>query len=227
MGQSAATLVIGSSLSKAADLLKAKTGVPDWRFPGLMGLADCDLFTEALAKISGRSVPDSVVRARARLEDAMVDCQFQLGGAKAGIAADSDHLATLTNFFVSLGVDVVAAVSSIKSDVLDDLPVEQVVVGDLEDFERLVKQRAAEMIVANSHGVEIAKRTGTMLLRAGFPVYDSYTANSEVWVGYNGSRRTIFRIADLLSAHYQEITPYISRFRQPAPELTAQGVASC
>jgi nitrogenase molybdenum-iron protein NifN len=83
------------------------------------------------------------------------------------------------------------------------------------------------VIIANSHGVEIAKRTGTTLLRAGFPVYDSYTANSEVWVGYNGSRRTIFRIADLLSAHYQEIAPYISRFRQSAPELTLQGVASC
>jgi nitrogenase molybdenum-iron protein NifN len=140
MGQSAATLVIGSSLSKAADVLKAKTDVPDWRFQGLMGLADCDLFTEALADISGRSVPDSVVRSRARLEDAMVDCQFQLGGARVGIAADPDHLATLTNFLISLGVNVVAAISSIKTDVLEDLPVEQVVVGDFEDLERLVKE---------------------------------------------------------------------------------------
>jgi nitrogenase molybdenum-iron protein NifN len=225
MGQSAATLVVGSSLSKAADVLKAKTGVPDWRFSGLMGLADCDLFTEALADISGRSVPDSVIRARARLEDAMVDCQFQLGGARVGIAADPDHLATLTNFFTSLGINLVAAISSIKSDVLDALPVEEVVVGDLEDLERLVIEKSAEVIVTNSHGAEIAKRTGTSLLRAGFPVYDSYTANSEVWVGYNGSRRTIFRIADLLSAHYQEIAPYISRYRQPVPELINQGVA--
>jgi nitrogenase molybdenum-iron protein NifN len=227
MGQSAATLVIGPSLSVAADFLKAKTGVPDWRFTGLMGLADCDLFTEALADISGRSVPASVVCARARLEDAMVDCQFQLGGARIGIAADPDHLATLTNFLISLGADVVAAVSSIKSDVLENLAVEQVVVGDLEDLERLVMENAAEMIVTNSHGHQIAKRTSATLLRAGFPIYDSYAANSEIWIGYNGSRRTIFRIADSLSAHYQEIPPYISRYRQPAPELAMQGVASC
>jgi len=225
MGQSVATLVIGSSLSEAADVLKARTGVPDCRIPGLMGLADCDHFTEALARISGCSVPASVVRARARLEDAMVDCQFQLGGARVGIAADPDHLATLTSFLSGLGVDVVAALSSINSHALENLPVEQVVVGDLEDLERLVKEKAAEMIVTNSHGVEIAKRTGTTLLRAGFPVYDSCSANSEVWVGYSGSRRTILRIADLLSAHYREIAPYISRFRQPAPELTMQGVA--
>jgi nitrogenase molybdenum-iron protein NifN len=225
MGLSAATLVIGSSLSKAADALSCRTGVPDRRFPSLMGLADCDLFTAALAEISGRPVPDSVLRTRARLEDAMVDCQFQIGGARAGIAADSDHLATLTRFLVSLGIDVVAAVSSIKSDVLETLPVDEVVVGDLEDLERLVRERSAEIIVTNSHGVEIARRTGATLLRAGFPIFDSHSANSEAWVGYNGSRRTIFRIADLLAAHYQEIAPFISRFRQPLPELILQGVA--
>jgi nitrogenase molybdenum-iron cofactor biosynthesis protein NifN len=224
MGLSVATLVIGSSMSKAADALIAKTGVPDWRFPSVMGLANCDLFTGVLAEISGRQVPASVIRGRARLEDAMVDCQFQLGGAKAGVAADADHLAALTGFFVSLGIDVVAAVSSMKSDLLEALPVEQVVVGDLEDFERLVRENAAEIIVTNSHGIEIAKRTGSMLLRAGFPVFDSHAANSEVWIGYNGSRRTIFRIADLLAAHYQEIAPYVSRFRQSMPELTPQGV---
>lgn len=225
MGQSAATLVIGSSLSKAADFLNAKTGVPDCRFPGLMGLADCDRFTEALSEISGRAVPASVVRARARLEDAMVDCQFQLGGARVGIAADADHLATLTSFLSSLGMDVVAAVSSTKSNVLEHLPVDEVVVGDLEDLERLVVDRAAELIVTNSHGVEIARRTGVTLLRAGFPIFDSHAANAELWTGYNGSRRTIFRIADLLAAHYKEIAPFLSRFRQPLPELTSQGVA--
>ncbi|MCB2072040.1 MAG: nitrogenase iron-molybdenum cofactor biosynthesis protein NifN, partial [Ottowia sp.] len=57
MGESVATLVIGGSLNKAADLLKARTGVPDWRFDSLMGLDACDDFTMALAQISGRPVP--------------------------------------------------------------------------------------------------------------------------------------------------------------------------
>jgi nitrogenase molybdenum-iron protein NifN len=37
MGESAATLVIGRSLHKAADLLKQRTGVPDFRFDHLLG----------------------------------------------------------------------------------------------------------------------------------------------------------------------------------------------
>jgi nitrogenase molybdenum-iron protein NifN len=58
MGESAATLVVGPSLLKAADLLKGRTGVPDYRFVGLMGLDDCDAFTQALAEISGKPVPE-------------------------------------------------------------------------------------------------------------------------------------------------------------------------
>jgi len=221
MGQSAATLVIGHSLARAADCLAARTGVPDYRFASLMGLKDNDALIEALAQISGCAPPASLLRARARLEDAMVDCQFQIGGARVAIAADPDHLAQLTRFFASLGAEIVAAVASTKAAGLADLPVENVVVGDLEDLETLVAERGADLIVANSHGAEIARRTGATLLRAGFPVYDSYAANSEVWVGYGGARRTIFRVADLLAAHYREIPPYVSRLRQTPPSEVA------
>ena len=57
MGESAATLVVGASLNGAADLLAARTAVPDFRFAGLMGLEACDAFTMALANIARRSVP--------------------------------------------------------------------------------------------------------------------------------------------------------------------------
>jgi len=55
MGEAIATLVIGASLNTAADLLKAATGVPDHRFPGLLGLDACDEFTQALPAPAGRS----------------------------------------------------------------------------------------------------------------------------------------------------------------------------
>jgi nitrogenase molybdenum-iron protein NifN len=45
----AATVVIGRSLHKAADLLRARSGVPDCRFDHLLGLDACDAFTLALS----------------------------------------------------------------------------------------------------------------------------------------------------------------------------------
>jgi nitrogenase molybdenum-iron protein NifN len=214
MGESIATLVIGSSIERAADLLRDRTGVPDYRFAGLMGLDGCDAFSKALSEIAGCPIPARIERQRAQLQDAMVDCQFQLGGARIGIAADADLLSAITRFFVSMGADVVAAVASARAGHLTELPIDSVVIGDLEDLEWLAREHGAELIAANSHGAEIAKRLNTALLRAGFPIYDSYGAHTRTWVGYAGSRQILFDIANLLAGRYQELAPYRSRYWQ-------------
>lgn len=217
MGESMATLVIGPSLDRAADVLKARTGLPDYRFAGLMGLEECDAFTQVLSQISARPVPARLERQRAQLQDAMVDCQFQLGGARVAVAADADQLATLVRFLTGLGAEVVAAVASARAGHLTQLLMDSVVIGDLEDLEWLAREHGADLIVTNSHGVDIAARLGTALLRAGFPLYDSYAAHAHTWVGYGGSRQTLFTLADLLSRHYQEIRPYRSVYWQGTP----------
>ena len=217
MAESAATLVIGHSVERAADALRKKTGIPDHRFAGLMGLDECDAFTQTLAEIAGCAVPPGFERARARLQDAMVDCEFQFSGARVAVAGDADHLAALVRFLTGMGAEVVGAVASARADHLSRMPIESVVIGDLEDLEWLARERGAEMIVANSHGVEIAARLGTALLRAGFPIYDSYGAHAKTWIGYGGSRQIIFEAANLLSAHYQEIRPYRSRYWAGTP----------
>lgn len=216
MADSAATLVIGRSMSRAADALQAQTGTPDFRFDQLIGLQASDAFTQVLSEISGRAVPEKFARKRAQLTDAMVDCQFQFGGAKLGVAGDSDLLAALVDFFHGMGAQIVAAVASARACRLADLPIEDVVVGDLEDFEILARDREADLIVTNSHGAEVARRTGAAFLRAGFPIYDSYGAHADAWIGYGGTRRLIFCAANLLAAHYQELRPYVSLYKRTA-----------
>jgi nitrogenase molybdenum-iron protein NifN len=227
MGESVATLVIGRSLDRAADLLRERTGVPDYRFASLMGLDDCDAFSKALSEIAGVPVPARIERQRAQLQDAMVDCQFQFGGARIGIAADAGLLAQFTRFLTAMGADVVAAVASSRAEHLADLPIESVVIGDLEDLEWLSRENGADLIVANSHGAEIAKRLNTALYRAGFPVYDSYGAHARAFAGYAGSRQTLFDIANLLAGQYREIKPYRSRYWQGTERDAECGGAAC
>nr|WP_294501174.1 nitrogenase iron-molybdenum cofactor biosynthesis protein NifN [uncultured Rhodopila sp.] len=217
MGQSAATLVIGPSVNKAADLLHARTGVPDFRFDSLIGLDGCDAFAEVLAEIAGCAIPPIIERQRSQLQDAMVDCQFQLGGARVAIAADADLLCALTGFFADMGADVVGAVAAGRAAHLGDLSIPSVVVGDLEDLEFLAREGRADMIVTNSHGVEIARRQQTALLRAGFPIYDSFGAHTVTRAGYAGTRQLLFETANLLAGHYQEIRPYRSLYWQGTP----------
>ncbi|PWC42389.1 nitrogenase iron-molybdenum cofactor biosynthesis protein NifN [Azospirillum sp. TSO22-1] len=217
MGQSAATLVIGRSLGRAADRLKERTGVPDHRFDGLMGLDACDAFTDTLATLSGRPVPARVERWRDQLRDAMVDCQFQLGAARAAIAADADLLASLAAALAAAGVQVTAAVATARAPVLDTLPTDVAVVGDLEDLETLAREHGADVLIANAHGVETAARLGVPLVRAGFPLYDSFGAAARCWIGYRGSRNTLFDLANTLAAAWREIPPYRSVYWQGTP----------
>lgn len=213
MGESAATLVVGPSLFKAADLLQARTGVPDYRFAGLMGLEDCDAFTQALADISGQPVPARIDRWRAQLQDAMVDCHFMLGFARVALAADPDLLGMQATFLTGMGAEIVAAVSPAKHDSLALLPVPKIVIGDLEDLEKDARAGGAQVIVANSHAAGTAERLGLPLMRAGFPQYDQVGGYARTWVGYRGTRQALFDFANLMLRQHHELEPYQSIYR--------------
>lgn len=213
MGESAATLVIGPSLAKAANLLKTRTGVPDYRFEGLMGLDDCDAFTLALAEVSGRPVPARIDRHRAQLQDAMVDCHFMLGFARIALAADPDLLGMQARFLAGMGAEIVAAVSPHKHESLTRLPISEVIVGDLEDLEKRARAVSAQLLIANSHAVETARRLGVPLMRAGFPQYDHVGGYARTWVGYRGSRQALFDLANIMMSQHHELDPYQSIYR--------------
>jgi len=210
LGESAATLVVGPSLVKAADILKERTGVPDFRFTGLMGLDDCDAFTQALAEISGREVPAKVERQRAQLQDAMVDSHFMLGFARIALAADPDLLGMQVRFLRGMGAEVVAAVSPHRHESLAALPLAKVIVGDLEDMEVAARAGGAQLVIANSHAVDTARRLALPLLRAGFPQYDTMGGYARTWVGYRGSRQALFDIANLMLGQHHELEAYRS-----------------
>ena len=213
MGESIATLVVGRSIARAADLLKTRTGVPDFRFDHLMGLAACDAFTQTLADISGQPVPDRIERHRAQLQDAMVDTHFMMGYTRFALALDPDLLLGFGQFLAGVGGDVVAAVAPVRADALADMPCASVQVGDLEDLEHLAQAGAAQLLIANSHALQGAQRLGLPLLRAGFPQYDYVGGYARGWVGYRGARQALFDLANLFLGQHHDIPAYRSVFR--------------
>jgi nitrogenase molybdenum-iron protein NifN len=215
LGDGIATLVIGASMNKAADHLKTLTGVPDYRFDHLMGLEAVDAFINALHQISGESVPAKLERQRAQLQDAMLDCHFMLGMARFALAGDPDLLNGFGQMLAGIGAETVAAVSPVNAPVLQSSAIAQVKIGDLEDLEELARSQDAEVLIANSHGVESAKRLGIPLLRAGFPQYDTLGGYQKTWIGYRGTRQTLFDLANImLTLEKGEIHPYRSIYAQ-------------
>lgn len=222
MGESVATLVIGRSLSRVADLLKSRTGVPDYRFDHLMGLDAGDAFTQTLATISGTAVPERLERQRAQLQDAMVDTHFMLGFTRIALALDPDLLLGFAAFFAGLGAEVVAAVSPARAECLAGILCDTVQIGDLEDVERAAAAANAQLLVASSHGLQGAQRLGIPLLRAGFPQYDWVGGYARGWVGYRNARQTLFDIANLMMGQHHGIPAYRSIYRDQSAEHADQ-----
>jgi len=209
LGDAAATLVIGASLSAAADLLRERTGVPDYRFDHLLGLEATDALIMTLGGIAGAPVPPRLERQRAQLQDAMLDTHFLLGQSRCAIAGDPDLLNAFSHLLGETGVEIVAAVAPSRAPVLERVPVAEVQIGDLEDLENLARQHDAEFIISNSHAAETAQRLNLPLLRAGFPLHDRIGAYQRTWIGYQGARQALFDLANLLLSHDQhEIAPY-------------------
>jgi nitrogenase molybdenum-iron protein NifN len=213
MGESIATLVIGRSLARAADLLKARTGVPDFRFDHLLGLDAGDAFSMRLAELSGQPVPDRLERQRDQLQDAMVDTHFMLGFTRIALALDPDLLLGFAAFLSGVGAEIVAAVAPARAEALADIICDTVHIGDLEDLEHAAADGAAQLMIASSHGLQGADRLGIPLLRAGFPQYDWVGGYARGWVGYRNARQALFDIANLVLGQHHEIPAYRSIFR--------------
>ena len=228
LGDAKATLVIGASLKKAGELLQEKTGVPSHYFEHLYGLQANDAFINTLADISELPVPSLIERQRAQLQDAMLDTHFMLGQLRVAIAADPDLLNAFAQLLKGMGAEVVAAVSAANAPVLAGLSIERVKIGDLEDLEIMAKEAGAQLLIGNSHAVSSAERLGVPILRSGFPLYDIIGGYQKTWIGYRGSRQTLFDLANLvINFAHEEIEVYQSPYSQK-PETERQSrVLSC
>lgn len=215
LGEATATLVIGDALQKAGGLLQEKTGVPSHYFSHLYGLEATDNLVLQLAEISASPVPATLERQRAQLQDAMLDTHFMLGQLRVAIAADPDQLHAFIDLLQSMGVNVVTAVSASNSASLANINLDQIKIGDLEDLELLAKQQQAQLLIGNSHAVASANRLAIPILRAGFPLYDVIGGYQKTWIGYRGSRQTLFDLANLvINFAHEEIEVYHSPYAQ-------------
>lgn len=211
LGQARASIIIGKSVAAAADLLFARTGVPEYRFDHLMGLEAVDAFVDCLRRISGNKVPERVRRQRRQLQDAMLDAHFNLATMRAAIAAEPDLLRAYADLLASMGAYVSAAVVPVNAASLSQVASDTVKIGDLEDLEIAVRDRGADIVIGNSHCAAAAERLDLPLLRAGFPQIDRLGAPMLVSIGYRGSRRVLFDLANLLiAAEPETVRPYRS-----------------
>ncbi len=195
IGCSSHTLALGESMRPAAMALQDRFGTPVTVFPGLSSLGAIDQFFMTLAELSGQPVPHKYRYQRTQLQDAMLDTHFFFGRKQVALALEPDLLWAIIQFFQSMGSQVQTAVTTTKSPLLEQLPVDRVTIGDLEDFEQ--QARGADLLVGNSHLGAIARRWQTPLYRLGFPVFDRLGNGQRCIVGYRGMMQLLFEVGNL------------------------------
>jgi nitrogenase molybdenum-iron protein NifN len=206
LGEARLTIAIGEHMRAPAARLQELTGVDYALFRQLSGLKAVDRFVALLGELSGRPAPEGIRRRRAQLQDALLDGHFHFSGKRVAIAAEPDLLYALATFFLGLGAEIHAAVTTTGgSKILEHVPCDTVKVGDLGDFEALAE--GADLLVTHSHGRQAAERLGVPLLRVGFPVFDRLGSQHKLRVGYQGARDLIFEVANIFEAARREPTP--------------------
>ncbi|MCK9983964.1 MAG: nitrogenase molybdenum-iron protein NifN [Azoarcus sp.] len=219
LGASMTTLAIGEQMRPAAEALRARAGVPYRVFDRLTGLDAMDEFIAHLADISGTPVPEKWRRQRSQLQDAMLDGHFFIGGKRIAIGAEPDLLWALGSLVTEMGATLHTAVTTTASPLLERLPTDEVLIGDLEDLE--IGARDCDLMITHSHGRQAAERLHIPFHRAGLPLFDRLGAGDQLSVGYRGTKALIFTLGNMFLAEHHEVGPT----RWALPDATLQAVA--
>lgn len=220
MGSASWTIAIGEQMREAAVALEKRAGVPFRLFDRLTGLAPNDAFIAFLAKISGKPVPNKYRRQRSQLLDAMLDGHFSFGGKRIAVGAEPDLLFGISSWLAEMGCTIAVAVTTTQSPILEKVPAEEVLIGDLEDLEN--GSGACDLIVTHAHGRQMSERLGIPLLRYGLPIFDRLGSAHRISVGYRGTRDLIFEIGNIFMAQVHEPTPDDWRLPSPSGVIPAQ-----
>ena len=173
LADAALVISVGASMQASATALLAKN--PDMRHihcPHLQGLEATDRLVAALLAETGLARPhETIIRWRKRLQDTLLDSHFALGATRLLVVGEPDFLLGACQALAEAGGRIALAVATVDSPKLDDIPADRVVVGDLEDAERLNDRY--DLIVGNCHTEALAHRYGKALVLRGFPDWET------------------------------------------------------
>jgi nitrogenase molybdenum-iron protein NifN len=195
---SVATIAIGEQMRLAAAEIERLAGVPFRVFDRLTGLDANDQLMSYLSDLASVEVPAKYIRQRSQLQDAMLDGHFYFGGKRVAVGAEPDLLHALGMWLVEMGAELACAITTTQSPVLAQLPVHEVLLGDLEDLE--AGARDCDLMITHSHGRQAAERLRIPFHRAGMPMFDRLGAGHQLSVGYRGTRDLVFTIGNLFLA---------------------------
>lgn len=187
---------------KAAQYLENEFNVPAVIGPTPIGIRNTDTFLKNVSKMTGKPIPESLVKERGLALDAITDVTHMfLADKKVAIYGAADLVIGLAEFCLDmemkpvlllLGDDNTAYGKDPRIKALEekvDFPMEIIRNADLWELENRIKNEGLEldMILGHSKGRFISVDYQVPMVRVGFPVYDRAGMYRYPTVGYGGA----------------------------------------
>ena len=173
-----------------------------------IGLQATDRFVDALRKMAGVTVPDSLNLERGQLLDIITDMQAYLYHKKVALVGDPDQLEALTEFLVAIDMMPIHILTGTKDkafekrikSLTEDVPHEVNVKsgGDMMLFHQWVKNDPVDLLMGNTYVKYMARDEDTPFIRFGFPIFDRVGHSYFPTVGYQGGIRLLEKILDAI-----------------------------
>lgn len=196
---------------KAAEFLENEFEIPAIIGPTPIGIRNTDAFLKKLSEVTGRPIPESLVRERGIALDAITDVTHMfLADKKVAIYGSPDLVISLAQFCLDMEMKPVLLLlgddnSKYKTDprILEfqdklDYKMEVVMNADLWELENRIKNEGLEvdLIMGHSKGRYISIDYNIPMVRVGFPVYDRAGMYRHPIVGYQGAMLLAEEIAN-------------------------------
>ncbi len=212
------TIALSKHMDSAAIYLQKKFDVKSISGPLPLGIENTDKFIGSVCELGGLEVPETIVRDRGRLIDAMVDAHSYNYHRKVAIFGDPDFVSGMTRFTCEIGMIPSVVCTGTKSKrfiediqiISEEKRVSPVILagGDLYDMHREIKEYGADILIGNSYGASMAKEEDIPLFRAGFPIFDRLGAQRIFTLGYKGGINFVDQLTNTMLDYYYDEAGY-------------------
>lgn len=199
----------------SAEFLKDKFKVPAIVGPTPIGIKNTDTWLKNISQMTGKPIPESLVRERGKAIDAIADLAHMFfANKKVAIYGDPDLVIGLAEFCLEcelepvlllLGDDNKACAKDPRIAALESISptdIEVISNADLWELERRIKDGSLkiDLILGHSKGRYIAIDHKIPMVRIGFPSFDRAGLWKNPVIGYKGAEWLADNIANALFA---------------------------
>ncbi|BBB89813.1 MAG TPA: nitrogenase component 1 [Methylomusa anaerophila] len=186
----------------AAAYLKDKFGVPAIIADTPIGIKNTDVLLKNIAQLTGKPIPESLVKERGKAIDALADLAHMFfADKKVAIYGNPDLVFGLAQFCLEVELQPVLLLIGDENAAYErdprlallrdevDFDMEIVFNADLWELERRLRDKEIELdlIMGHSKGRYVAIDYGIPMVRVGFPTFDRAGLYRQPVIGYNGA----------------------------------------